>query len=110
MPYLKVVTNQKVEDCEGFLKASSSWMAELLRKPERYVMVELTAEADLLFAGSREPAAYVEFKSIGLPDPASLSAEVCRFIEEKLGIAADRIYIEFIDIPRGKWGWNRSVF
>ncbi len=110
MPYLKVVTNREVSERFEFLKEASGWMAALLGKAERYVMVELQDGMPLLFAGTAEPAAYVEFKSIGLPDPAGLSEEVCRFLSEKLAIPADRIYIEFIDIPRGRWGWNRTVF
>ncbi|HEB78063.1 MAG TPA: hypothetical protein ENI90_06025, partial [Methylothermaceae bacterium] len=39
-----------------------------------------------------------------------LSRFLCDFLQNQLNIAPDRVYIEFIDIPRKFWGWNGSTF
>lgn len=114
MPYINIRTNIAVSADlkQKLLSTVSLNLAEELGKPERYVMAELSGNADLLFSGSDEPAAYVELKSIGLSETQTqpLSAVVCTFLRESLGIQSDRVYIEFIDIPRKYWGWNESTF
>lgn len=114
MPYLRIETNVELDhqQTETLLAEASQAVAEKLAKPERYVMVQVSPGAALMFNGSREPAAYVELKSIGLPESQtqSLSQFVCDFLQQRLDIAPDRIYIEFIDIPRRYWGWNGSTF
>ncbi|BCX88421.1 phenylpyruvate tautomerase [Methylomarinovum tepidoasis] len=114
MPYLRIETNVELDDAkiDHLLSAASKAIAAELGKPERYVMVQVTGGAALMFDASREPAAYVELKSIGLPEGQTqpLSRFLCAFLEKELGIAPDRIYIEFIDIPRKFWGWNGGTF
>ena len=110
MPYLKIKSNQEIKP--SLLKQTSNTVAEALGKPERYVMVEAEHNPNMLFAGSDEPLAYLELKSIGLPASAtaSLSETICNLIEKELGIAKERIYIEFADAPRNMWGWNGGTF
>jgi phenylpyruvate tautomerase len=69
MPYLKIQVNRTVPaDKTGeLLKLASKKIASELGKPESYVMVELTANTAMLFAGKDDPAVYAELKSIGLP-------------------------------------------
>ncbi len=112
MPLLKISTNRTVENTEAVLQATSQAVAAILGKPERYVMVELHTGVPMCLAGSSEPLAYLELKSIGLPEErtAELSAALCRLIDEQLGIPAERIYIEFSDAPRHLWGWNGATF
>jgi len=112
MPLLKISTNRIVENTEAVLQATSQAVAAMLGKPERYVMVELHAGLPMSLAGSSEPLAYLELKSIGLPEErtAEFSAALCRLIDEQLGIPAERIYIEFSDAPRHLWGWNGATF
>ncbi len=112
MPYLKVQTNQKSEDKEGFLKRISQKTAEELNKPEKYVMVNLEEDKDLIFGGSSEPAVFMELKSIGLKESMTedLSNFLCTLAEEELGVNAERVYIEFKDAPGKMWGWNKGTF
>ncbi len=112
MPLLKISTNRTVEESEAVLRATSAAAAEMLGKPERYVMVELHDGLPMSLAGSTEPLAYLELKSIGLPEDrtAEYSAALCRLIGEQLGIPAERIYIEFSNAPRHLWGWNGATF
>jgi phenylpyruvate tautomerase PptA (4-oxalocrotonate tautomerase family) len=66
----------------------------------------------MLFGGEDTALAYLQLKSIGLPESstASLSAVLCELVSDHLGVAADRTYIEFQDVPRSLWGWNGATF
>ncbi|MGD8630473.1 MAG: phenylpyruvate tautomerase MIF-related protein, partial [Gammaproteobacteria bacterium] len=58
------------------------------------------------------PLAYLELKSIGLPESrtADLSRALCEMLADAAGIDPDRVYIEFTDAPRKMWGWNSGTF
>jgi phenylpyruvate tautomerase len=114
VPYLTIQTNQNFDNnlVKPLLKQASQTVAELLGKPENYVMVALPPAVPMLFAGSDEPAAYLELKSIGLPQEAttSLSNALCALVNDHLGIAKERVYIEFANAERSMWGWNGKTF
>lgn len=114
MPYLKVMTNANLsaEVHTDFLKEASAETARALGKPEQYVMVSLEPSSAMVFAGTDAPTAYLELKSIGLPESQTkaLSAALCALMEEKLSVPANRVYIEFADAPGKLWGFNGSTF
>ncbi len=112
MPYLHLRTNVDIEDEQDLLQKCSSTLARELGKPERYVMVSLAQGVPLRFAGTAEPAAYVELKSLGLTtaSTAPLSAAICRLLAEELGIDQARVYIEFASPERAMFGWNGGTF
>jgi phenylpyruvate tautomerase PptA (4-oxalocrotonate tautomerase family) len=87
-------------------------MAQETGKPERYVLVELMENQAMLFAGTSDPLAYLECKSIGLSasQAKSISAAVSRILKDNLQLNGDRIYIEFSNCPGEYWGWNGSTF
>lgn len=114
MPYIMLQTNMELtkEDQGELLKRLSQKTADLLRKSEAYVMTALRDKTPMLFAGKDDPAAFLELKSIGLPegDTPRLSAELCDFISNQLGIPKGRIYIEFCNAERHLWGWDGRTF
>lgn len=114
MPLLKIQSNREVatERRLPLLQQTSAKVAEILGKPERYVMVSLEYSPDMLFGGDAAPLAYLELKSIGLPGDRTreLSASLCRLIQDTLEIPEERVYIEFTDAARHLWGWNGSTF
>ena len=114
MPYLKIQTNAVIDEAAGkaLLSAASALTAEQLGKPESYVMVALEPPVPMLFAGNDEPLAYLELKSIGLPEAKTeqLSQALCQLMQDSLGVSQDRVYIEFADAPRAMWGWNGATF
>jgi phenylpyruvate tautomerase PptA (4-oxalocrotonate tautomerase family) len=114
MPYLSLRTNTELpEDTrENLLEEASRLVSEGLGKSERYVMVDAQGGQAMRFGGSDSPLAYLELKSIGLPQEAvpALSASLCALVESHLAIPKDRIYIEFADAPRTMWGWNGRTF
>lgn len=114
MPYLKIETNCELgkNSEQEFLKKTSGFVANLLEKPEKYIMISVDLKALMMFSGSTRPSAYIELKSIGLPaDKCSdFSDKVCCFIESELNIPSDRIYIDFCDIDGKMFGWNKGTF
>lgn len=114
MPLLSISTNQTVpgNQRDAVLKRTSSLVAEMLGKPESYVMVMLNDNASMLFAGSDEPLACLELKSLGLPegDTGRLSEQLCDLMNSELGVPVDRVYIEFSSPERHMWGWNQGTF
>ncbi len=112
MPYLKIQTNVKVENKNQLLTDTTAFLSELLGKPARYIMVVVEHKLEMLFAGTAEPMAFLELKSIALPEneTATLSSKICDFILETLDIQKDRIYIEFSNAERHMFGWNGKTF
>jgi len=113
MPYLAFHTNVALDEgaAEDLSRRASATVAAELGKPEGYVMVEVTPGANLRFGGSTEPAAYLELKSLGLPEERTgdLSATLCDLAGD-FGIPAERIYIEFAGPARHLWGFRRTTF
>lgn len=114
MPYLLIRTNHPIPASEQppLLARCSANVAEALGKPERYVMVSLETDTAMLFGGDDSPCAYLELKSIGLPEArtAEFSSLLCELVERELNIPAERTYIEFADAARHMWGWNTGTF
>jgi len=114
MPYLRIQTNLEHSEAKknAILPLASNVVSKELGKPENYVMVCFAPPQPMMFAGSDDPCAYLELKSIGLPEAKTkhLSSVLCRLMETELGVAADRVYVEFTDAARGMWGWNGGTF
>lgn len=112
MPLLDITSNTKIDNPQQVAELASALAANMLGKPESYVMVKIHSEQTLIFAGSNEPAAHVQLKSLGLPEnsTADFSAQLCDFISSQLDINSARIYIEFISPQRHMWGWDRRTF
>ena len=114
MPFLRIQTNHPLNeaDARSLASSSSALVAEQLGKPENYVMTSVENNPAMQFAGSDEPLAYLELKSIGLPESKTgdFSAALAALLNRHLGLPADRVYIEFADAPRAMWGWNGGTF
>jgi len=114
MPYLKIQTNlpltKKAE--RSVLTSASALVAAELEKPVEFVMIALQPNTPMLFAGSDEPVAFLELKAIGLParKTKKLCQALCALVEGHLGIAKDRVYVKFIDVNHGMWGWKGDTF
>ena len=114
MPYLLINTNLKLdhEQERTLLSHCSSEIATMLGKPERYVMVSIESGISMLFGGDDSPCAYLELKSLGLPEErsADYSQALCGLISKALAIPKERIYIEFSNPARHLWGWDGATF
>ncbi len=112
MPYLEINTNTTIDNCSAIAEQVSKLAADILGKPESYVMVKVSPEQTLLFAGSDAPAAHIKLKSLGLPEnnTAEFSEKLCSFLSGQLGIDGSRVYIEFSNPERHMWGWDSKTF
>ena len=114
MPYFRIETSQAITDSETetLLKSASAFLSGLLGKPERVIMVSVVHGVAMCLNADLAPVAYVNVKSIGLaPEKCpAFSKAVCEFLEQAIGISADRIYIDFADIDGKMFGWNKKTF
>ncbi|QYY35720.1 phenylpyruvate tautomerase MIF-related protein [Ruficoccus sp. ZRK36] len=114
MPYLNIQTNLAVseEARHLLLKRSSKLTAELLGKPESYMMVALKPDVPMSFAGTEDPVAYLELHALGLAADKTkiLSKGLCQLVEDELGIPGERIYVKFASAQGAMWGWKGDTF
>lgn len=117
MPLLSVktsISSPEATQVTALLKQLSKQVAHHLGKPESYVMTSFAAGVPMTFGGTGDqPVAYLELKSVGTLSPAStqtMSAELCRIIEQQLGVPPGRTYIEFAGCEGYLWGWNGRTF
>jgi len=114
MPFMKLRTNLAIDDAKAssLMTELSKLLANETAKPERYVMIDVKGDRNMIFGGSTEPLAFLECKSIGLSvaQAKSLSKSISELLGTQLQLSADRIYIEFSNCPAEYWGWNGSTF
>jgi phenylpyruvate tautomerase len=114
MPLLKLETTVALpEDKRKALLASlSKAVAGTIGKPEQYVLVTVSQTA-MLMSGKAGDAAFVDIRSIGgLTDDVNrkLSQQICKLLNDSLGLQPDRVYLNFTDVEASRWGWNASTF
>ncbi len=112
MPVLQITTNVTIGNADELAIKASKLTAELLGKPESYVMVSIVGDAELIFAGTDDPCALLMLKSLGLPEAETrtYSEQLCKFVEQQLGVSPSRTYIEFINPERHMFGWKSGTF
>jgi phenylpyruvate tautomerase len=114
MPLLKLETTVPLTEEKGkpLLAALSKAVASATGKPEQYVMVT-ASHSDFLMSGKAGEAAFVDLRSIGGLNGETnrkLSQQICKLLKDSLGIAPDRVYLNFTEVEAGNWGWNGSTF
>ncbi|MBE9115736.1 hypothetical protein IQ249_07500 [Lusitaniella coriacea LEGE 07157] len=116
MPLIKVQSSVTAPDktqVEGLLKHLSSKLSKHLGKSESYVMTAFESDVPMTFAGTTDPACFIEIKSIGTMSPAqtkAMSQDFCQQVKDSLGVPPERTYLEFVDAKGAMWGWNSSTF
>lgn len=110
MPMIKLHSSCDIsEELRGEI---STVLAESIGKPEKYVMV-VTSGSDVMMAGTEDDAVYAEVKSIGGLGRVvnhEITMKLCVLLNDHLGIAADRVYVTFAEVPADHWGWNGTIF
>jgi phenylpyruvate tautomerase PptA (4-oxalocrotonate tautomerase family) len=116
MPLCSIYTSAEPSSAESgraLLTELSERLAGHLGKPESYVMTCLISRPTMTFAGTFEPACYVEIKNVGTMSPEltrKISADFCDRLSEALGVPRNRIYIEFSDAKPHLWGYDGTTF
>ena len=109
MPYIDVSTSVKVDDKKKILEEISILISSLTNKSKRFVMVKLNDNCEMYF-DDVSPSCFLEIKSIGSLNPSEISKPISDFVNEKMGIPIDKIYISFEDVPASLWAWNGRTF
>jgi phenylpyruvate tautomerase len=114
MPLLELKTTVALAEGQRqhLLSSLSRMIARDIGKPEQYVMVSLET-APMLMSGQPGPAAFAMIRSIGGLGPAvnrKLAKDLCDLLQREAGIPADRVYLNFVDVPASEWGWNGDTF
>ena len=101
MPYLTVYTNVDPKDGTQLAKETSALTAQILHKPESYVVTNIVYNPMMCFGGQvQNKGALVELKSIGLGDKDKYVAELTKLLAEKLNISDTHyIAIALTDAP-----------
>jgi len=113
MPSLSITINAILtpETEAALADAASKILAAGLEKPEAYVMVSVQSHATLRFAGSDEPAALLDLRSIGLPrDLNAVAHALTGVVNRHAHVPARRIYITFADVPASHWAHGGATF
>lgn len=112
MPLLTIRTNIKFENKIQLAEAASLTVANILNKPESYVMIQVEDKQCLMFSGDHQPCALLELKSLGLSENLTddFSSRLCEFMFTQAGISPSRVYIEFSNPERHMWGWDKRTF
>ena len=109
MPYINVSTSAKIEDKKKLLNEISTLVSSLTNKSKRFVMAKLEDNSEMYFDDQR-PCCFLEIKSIGSLNPSEMANPICNFVNEKMGIPLDKIYVSFEDVPASMWAWNGRTF
>ena len=114
MPLLRIQTNVAVpaDKADALLSQGTDLIVNEMNKPREYVQVVVESEVAIAFAGTQEASAFVELRSLGLPEEMArlLSEKICGLLEVQLAIPSARVFINFFDFPRSMWGWDGKTF
>ena len=114
MPFVDVKLTKKLDNAEeNNLKAKIGELISVFPgKSESWLMCKIADDKKIWFRGDNSSdSAFVEVKLFGSVDKASankFTGELCRYLEEKVGIDSDRVYIRYEGGT--DWGWNGSNF
>lgn len=115
MPLLRVQLNTAIveQQRQELMSALSGAVAELLGKPESYVMVVVEPQVAMMMGGSTDTAAFCEVRSIGEisgQQAAALSARLSDLLGQHASIPAERIYTTLSGWPRAMWAQGENTF
>ncbi|XP_015923734.1 macrophage migration inhibitory factor homolog [Parasteatoda tepidariorum] len=114
MPILTIQTNvPKSEIPEDFLKVTASLVAEILRKPLSYVLVQINPDQLLSWGGGTGRCGHAELNSIGnlgKEENIALSKQLFSHFEKTLKIPSDKMYIKFEDLKKENVGYAGTTF
>lgn len=113
MPFIDCKFSRQLspKDCEN-VKRGFGELIKVLGKSETYLMVGIEDAHTLYLGGKKlENGAFIAVSVYGSVNPAqsrNMTAKVCEFLENELGISPANVYITYQGIEN--WGWNGSNF
>ncbi len=103
-----------IKDSSALKQQLSSIISQHLNKPEKFVQIILVPNQDMMMGGEPDKGcANCQLTSIGglgVEENKKLCSLVFPLLEEHLGVAPDKIYVNFVDFERANVGWNGDTF
>ncbi|KAJ0002416.1 hypothetical protein NQD34_007565 [Periophthalmus magnuspinnatus] len=114
MPMCVVHTNvARSEVPDAFLSEATEELAKAMGKPIQYIAVQVNPDQMMMFGNKGDPCALCSLHSIGKISGAQnkqYSKLLCGLLKKHLGVAPERIYINFVDMDAANVGWNNTTF
>ena len=115
MPLIRIQTNIDVDAEKKLVLMNELSLAgaELLEKPESYMMVILDDGLEMQLSGTVDPCAFLEVRSVGeISDEqvTNLSGKLSELVGNIIGVGAGRIYINFTYVPGNRWAFDGRTF
>lgn len=114
MPCIQIQTSCSIcTNAKESIKAKLGKAIEVLPgKSENWLMVTMQDEMTIYFKGNQTgESAFVKVGVYGDADGRAfntLTEKICRILNEELGIAPNRIYVQYE--ATAHWGWNGANF
>ena len=109
MPYINIITSEKVENKKKILEEITTLISSLTKKSKKFVMAKIDEDSDMYFE-DESPCCFLEIKSIGSLNPEKMTKPISDFVYEKMKIPLNKIYISFEDVDASMWAWNGRTF
>jgi len=112
MPIVFVETNIEIKDSETLAQEISRMVANVLKKPEKYVTVSIRKAITMTRGGIPTDFVYIGVRSIGgynLTVNDTLSRQLGELFV-KYGVEETKIDINFTDIAPENWGKATGTF
>ncbi|KAJ2518451.1 hypothetical protein H4217_003327 [Coemansia sp. RSA 1939] len=112
MPLCNIITNVQAHNAKALSIKASALVAELLSKPQSYVLSMVTHNSSLTFGGTDEPTACLHIWSIGSvggDKNRPLFAGITKLVADELGIKPSRINIYTRDVDISDYGINGDI-
>ena len=115
MPMIRIQTSIAIDEEKQttMMSTLSTAVAELLGKPESYMMLILEPDTTIMMSGTAEAAALVEVRSVGSiseEEAKNLSGKISEILGKEIGVGAGRIYLNFQGVPGVMWGFDGRTF
>ena len=108
MPYINVSTSVK-ENKKIFLEEISILISTLSDKSKRFILAKLE-DISVMYFDYQTPCCFLEIKSIVSFNASEMEKPISDFVNEKIGILIEKIYISFEDVISSLWSWIGRTF
>ena len=114
MPYLIFKSNIKLseEKRKQLFSDFKEFIINDLGKSEQSIMLACQDNISMVFAGTDDPLAFIELRSLRLPEEKTkhLSRAISELVKHNLEIPPERIFVNFFNVPPHMWGYKGSTF
>lgn len=113
MPFIDAKISMTLsQEQKDSLKTKFGKAVAIIHKPESYLMVGIQDNYSLYMGGKNLPkGAFISVSLFGQAsssDYSKMTAELCKIMEEELGIPGNCVYVTYQGIDN--WGWNGQNF